>query len=647
MDARPRDWFDPLEGLTGLRAPLDYAILAVLGLGNFVLSFVGYWWPPERYFDENYFARAGAEYLQNLPLNENTHPPLSKLLIAFSMMLFGGMPAGHGLGGWTALNAVIGHLNDGDNAYGWRFLDVVFGALSVMLLYALAKRVTGSSAFATVAALLLTFDGMHFVQSRIATPEGFVILFSTLTVYAFYRFWISSQVGDRAYVAVPIWAFAAGGIGSLGAGFGIASACRALWNLDTAATVTASLYFACGTYLVVRYVIFRWWFGDGRRELSYAEGSYALRDAGKVTIYTADGGSIDSRGKLTRGAVSQGEKGALVYRNGPLAIRYARDGSVTYESPDGRAVYARDEIHAPGGEILEKGRSSRLWLLVFAVAFGLLVSTKWYGVMGFGVGFVLLIAIALQRYILARRPALWGNPRGYRLDGALATVLFVSATVYALVWVPDLARQAPDSIVQNVNDVVYLQYRMFEYHETLKAKHQYASKWWEWPLDYVPIVYFGVYAPDRSRQVAAGDRCCVYIINALPNPVILWFGLFCVPFVAVLAWRERRKGYALVVLAYLLQWLPWAASPRIAFEYHFLVDIPLICLCNAIFLQRVWQWCRQRVNLRWVGYAAVGSYTAATFAFFVYFYPLLTFHPVTWNAWQQRMWLHTWVIGPG
>ena len=41
---------------------------------------------------------------------ENTHPPLTKLLVTLSVMLFGG----------------LGH---GDNSWGWRFLDVVFGAI--------------------------------------------------------------------------------------------------------------------------------------------------------------------------------------------------------------------------------------------------------------------------------------------------------------------------------------------------------------------------------------------------------------------------------------------------------------------------------------------------------------------------------------
>ncbi|MBV8148181.1 MAG: hypothetical protein JO092_03730, partial [Candidatus Eremiobacteraeota bacterium] len=84
---RARNWFDPREGLTAMRWPLDYVVAAAFGVGNWVLSFIGYWWPPDKVFDEIYFARAGEEYLHNLRIYENTHPPLSKLLIAFSMML--------------------------------------------------------------------------------------------------------------------------------------------------------------------------------------------------------------------------------------------------------------------------------------------------------------------------------------------------------------------------------------------------------------------------------------------------------------------------------------------------------------------------------------------------------------------------------
>jgi dolichyl-phosphate-mannose--protein O-mannosyl transferase/Gpi18-like mannosyltransferase len=642
-----RNWFDPAEGLAAMRWPLDYAIAAGFGAVNFVLSFAGYWWPPDKVFDEIYFARAGEEYLQNLRIYENTHPPLTKLLVTLSMMLFGGMPHGHGLGGWTGLNAIVGHMSNGDNAYGWRFLDVVFGALVVMLLYAFAKRITGSTIFASLTALMLTLDGMHFVQSRIATPEGFVIFFATLATYAFYRFWISSQAVERPHVRAPSWAFAAAAaIAAIGA-LVLTFAGRAIWKFDTATTAIVTLYLACGLYLLLRYTGITRMFGDGRRELTFGEGSFALQNAdGSGTVYAADGGTIDDRGKVSRGVRSQNRGGALVYSDDPLTIEYRRDASVAYETPTATATYAQDEVRVPGGGSAT-GRSSKMWLVLFTVALGCLVSSKWYGVMGFGVSFLVLIAVFLQRYALRLRPALWGNPRGFRLDGALVTIVFVSATVYALVWTPDLLRHSADpNEIHNLNDVVYRQYSMFEYHDTLKATHPYSSKWWEWPLDLVPVAYF--YQDHRVNQ-SDSSGCCIYEITSMPNPAILWFGLLCVPWVAVLAWRERNKGYALIVLTYLLQWLPWMKSPRITFAYHFYVDIPLICLCNAIVLQRVWQWgTRQGTERgRWLGGLAAGGYAALVLAAFAYFYPILAAHPISWNAWHQRMWFGYWVIGPG
>jgi dolichyl-phosphate-mannose--protein O-mannosyl transferase len=557
----PRDRHHPPEGLTPFAAR-DYVVMAAFGVCSFVLSFVGYWRPQGTscwtiggqsrcgIFDELYFARAGEEYLLNLRIYENTHPPLSKLLVTLSMMLFGGM-RGHGLG---------------DTTYAWRFLDVVFGALVVMLLYALAKRMTGSTAIAAMASLLLTADGMHFVQSRIATPEGFVVFFATLATYAFYRFWIASQTVAPPKTSVPWWGYPAGVAASLFAGIAVASACVALWHFDRAAAVVAMLYVACACYLAVQYFAFARWFGNRPLERSLPDGSTAP-----------------------------------------------------------------------------------LWLLLFAVSLGLLVATKWYGVMAFGVSFLVLVASFTRARLRAYGAARHGNPRVWRLDAVLVTIVFVSATVYALAWVPDLLRHSPDpNEIHTVNDVVERQYSMFHYHDVLvaKATHPYSSKWWEWPLDLVPTAYF---YQDRRSDPSDPTACCVYEITSMPNPIVLWFGLFSVPWVAVLAWMERVKAYALIVLTYLLQWLPWMKSPRITFAYHFYVDIPLICLCNAVVLHRLWRWAlaEERLAVRRIGQAFVISYIALAVGAFVYFYPILSAQPIAWSGWHQRMWFPTWIIGPG
>jgi dolichyl-phosphate-mannose--protein O-mannosyl transferase len=443
-----RAWTSP----GGASASLDARDrLTMFGLGafSFVLSFVNYWVPPERIFDEVYFARAAEEYLRNQRIYENTHPPLTKLILTLSVMLFGG-------------------LSHGDTSYGWRFLDVLFSALAVAIFYALAKRITGSAIWAALAAAFLTFDGMHFVQSRIATPEGIVIFFSLGAAYTFYRFWSTPKAN----------------------------------------------------------------------------------------------------------------------------------------------------------------REAAFWLVLFGVMLGCLVGSKWYGVMLFGLSAALLV---------------WHRPRGVRLDVALASIALVATAVYALVWLPDLVRQSPDpNEIHSLADVVGRQRDMFDYHATLRTTHPYASKWWEWPLDYVPVAYYYTPAPQPTPA-----SCCVREITSMPNPLNLWFGLLAVPVVATLAWRERNRAYAFVVLAYLFQWLPWAQSPRISWEYHFYVDIPLICLCNAIVLQRLWTWSRGRPEFRRAATVAVVGYPIAVALIFAYFYPILAAVPISWGAWNARMWMPTWIIGPG
>jgi dolichyl-phosphate-mannose--protein O-mannosyl transferase/Gpi18-like mannosyltransferase len=612
---RGRTWFDPTEGLQSFR-PLDYVVAGALGIASFVLSFVNYWLPNEKVFDEIYFARAGEEYLKHIPVYETTHPPLTKLIIAGSMLLFGGT---HGLG---------------DTPWGWRFIDVVCGALVVVLLYAFARRVTGSTVFAAIAAAFLMLDGMHFVQSRIATPEGIVVVFSLGAVYAFYRFWIASQVNQRAREDEnnAIGAIAAA-IGSLLVGLG-GSALIDGWafHQSTASAVVIGLYAAVGLYLFARLLVLPRLISTGEREVSYGEGSYAVRAAdGSSVLYAVDGGVVDSRSKtVRRGASSQSKANGLVYDQGELEIAYARDASVTYKTPIGSAVYTPETIVAGGDS--QRGRDTTFWLLMFTISLGCLVASKWYGVMGFGVSFVVLALVWLQRF-LAPKPRLWGNPRGFRLDIALCTIAFVAATVYGLVYVPEFVRQLD---IKTPTDMVYRQYSMFEYHDKLVATHPYSSEWWQWPLDARPIAY---YYHDGRKDKSDPKAGPVSEVLSLPNPEILWFGLLTVPFVGFLAWQRRNKAYALIVLTYLLQWLPWMRSPRITFAYHFYVDIPLICLCNAIALQWVWEYWKDRgPEARWIAGGAIGLYIALVAATFVFFYPVLAGVGIPWNWWDARMW---------
>lgn len=93
------------------------------------------------------------------------HPELGKWLIALGERAFGMDP------------------------FGWRIASAVAGAVMVLVLVRLARRLTRSTALGLFAGLLLTFEGQHFVLSRLALLDIFLALFVLCAV--------SCTVADR------------------------------------------------------------------------------------------------------------------------------------------------------------------------------------------------------------------------------------------------------------------------------------------------------------------------------------------------------------------------------------------------------------------------------------------------------------------
>ena len=122
--------------------------------------------PGEFYFDEIFFPTTAQEILRGDPDaweffgHENTHPPLSKLFMAGGMALLGE-----------------------DNPFGWRFFGALAGVGSVFFIYLLAKRLFRSEIAGLAAGFLMVFEGLFFVQSRIATPDTYLMFFILGTVY--------------------------------------------------------------------------------------------------------------------------------------------------------------------------------------------------------------------------------------------------------------------------------------------------------------------------------------------------------------------------------------------------------------------------------------------------------------------------------
>ncbi len=71
----------------------------------------------------------------------------------------------------------LGEKAFGMDPFGWRVSAAVIGALMVLVMCRFARRLTGSTLLGCIAGLLLAFDGLQFVLSRLALLDIFVAFF--------------------------------------------------------------------------------------------------------------------------------------------------------------------------------------------------------------------------------------------------------------------------------------------------------------------------------------------------------------------------------------------------------------------------------------------------------------------------------------
>ncbi|MEV5001555.1 dolichyl-phosphate-mannose--protein mannosyltransferase [Nocardioides sp. LML1-1-1.1] len=190
------------ERLVGWLGPLAVTLLALglrlIGLGD-----------PRRFaFDETYYAKDAWSLLNNgyiqtylTDVDGNPKTDINADILA-----------GHTQGVWTGEPSLAVHPDVGKwlialgekafgmDPFGWRIASVVAGALMVLVMCRLVRRLTGSTMLGCVAGLLLTLDGLHFVLSRLALLDIFLALFLLCGVHCIVadRQWLRARLARRA-----------------------------------------------------------------------------------------------------------------------------------------------------------------------------------------------------------------------------------------------------------------------------------------------------------------------------------------------------------------------------------------------------------------------------------------------------------------
>ena len=194
---RARGWRsteDPIIGWTGAVAIALLAFfLRIWRLGT----------PHQFSFDETYYAKDAWSMLNNGYVRSYVDEADRTILNGQTTGLWKDEPSmivHPEVGKWLI---GLGEKAFGMDPFGWRIAAAVVGSLMVLLMCRFVRRVTGSTALGLVGGLLLSFDGLHLVLSRLGLLDIFLAFFMLLGVHCIVadRAWFRDRLARRTPTA--------------------------------------------------------------------------------------------------------------------------------------------------------------------------------------------------------------------------------------------------------------------------------------------------------------------------------------------------------------------------------------------------------------------------------------------------------------
>ncbi len=481
-------------------------------------------------------------------------------------------------------DGTMASMDVGHYAFAWRLPGVIAGALTLLVLYLLARTLFARRAVAVFVGLFVLLDGMFFVQSRIAMNDVYVGLFILTAYLLFARLWLDP--------GRPRWAFWAV-MPAIGVLLGLALASK--W-------VAAYAIGALGILILTRSAL------------------------GRVILIIGLIGLTAVLGWMAMSVpVNQPEaQGNLVFVIVMLGLTLGAVMLAVYR-PIG---WHEDELRFAVGAPLVLGVLVAVMLLVLGkasdpITFGPFAER---GIPYLAVPAVLLgggVAIAAAFFLVGRAgfgplaPGGMGRPAGAGIsaplsqgdadDGTVAAsapaegwfrlgsggwlpVVWMLGSLLAIPLVVYVISYLPWAYIDNHQlwegfpagntgqTLAKLTGEMYNYHNGLTAAHAASSPWLAWPLNMKPVWFYqGGFANSTSAAIYDAG-----------NLVIWWVGIPALAFAAFQAYRRRSLALALIVIGFLCQWVAWARIDRAAFQYHYYTSLPFVVLALGYFIGELW-----------------------------------------------------------
>jgi dolichyl-phosphate-mannose-protein mannosyltransferase len=218
----------------------------------------------------------------------------------------------------------------------------------------------------------------------------------------------------------------------------------------------------------------------------------------------------------------------------------------------------------------------RPWRNAAGAALGAAFAVKWSGVLAILAALVISIVWETTR---RRRPdgsrgAAFASALSRESFGLLLAFLMLPLVVYVVAYLPWLNHFGWD-----VGRLIDTQVGAAEFHLNLRATaldpdtgemtptHYAYSRPWTWFLMTRPIRI-------ASTDVGAAGRGIV----AIGNPVIFWGSVWSLPYLAIAWWRKREWVASFLLLAVLVQYVPWLIVARPQFFFYVAPFVPFLVL---------------------------------------------------------------------
>ena len=221
---------------------------------------------------------------------------------------------------------------------------------------------------------------------------------------------------------------------------------------------------------------------------------------------------------------------------------------------------------------------------------------------------------------------------------------FASSQGYDRNWAATVGNHTP--IWSTLDSWYQYQKSMLGFGLGLQDHTGYVSYPWTWLILGRPVSMFSNCLPPGAHMCGTAGSTEQEVL-AIGTPAIWWASILALAFCA--AWwasrRDWRAGGVLVGVA--AGWLPWFwfawHDQRTEYYFYAIIFLPYLVMAITLCLGVIIGPAAAPAGRRATGAVVAGGYLLLTLASFAYLYPVLAAQVMSYSAWFQRMWFHSWI----